>query len=478
VEGVHTQDSSITFPEILPDLYAGRLPAGVSILSREAGDVQDELPLQELIGSLAIQRLVIAPLEYGGNQIGSLCAGLEDARPIDDLALTYLRAIAGQTTLMVLNLRLQQDTQRRLKRLMAMRTIEVAITGSLDLKTSTEIILEQGMAQLEVDAASVSLLNPANTRLEYFTGKGFRTSLIQQTNLRLGDELPGRAAIERKTLGGSAVVSYLNSPTRKELIAAEKFQTCFATPMMAKGQLKGVLEVFHRESLPPDGEWIAFLEILARQIATAVEDATMYAELQRAQVGHVLTYGQTLEAWAEVMDRRNGDPEGHSQRVADATVRLAQLMGVSDAELLSIRWGALLHDIGMVKVPEAILSKKESLTPEEWDTIRQHPKLAYEMLSPIVRLKPALDIPYCHHERWDGSGYPRGLKGKEIPIAARLFSVVETWDLLRNERPYRPAMTETRARAYMLEQSGKQFDPRAVERFLESAELRDYFQPG
>jgi HD-GYP domain-containing protein (c-di-GMP phosphodiesterase class II) len=137
------------------------------------------------------------------------------------------------------------------------------------------------------------------------------------------------------------------------------------------------------------------------------------------------------------------------------------------AEVLpNIRRGALLHDIGKMGIPDSVLLKPSALTEEEWAIMHQHPVAAYEMLAPIALLKSALDIPYCHHERWDGGGYPRGLKGEEIPLAARIFSVVDVWDALRSDRPYRPGWPEERVRDYLGKRAGADFDPRVVEAFL------------
>ena len=149
------------------------------------------------------------------------------------------------------------------------------------------------------------------------------------------------------------------------------------------------------------------------------------------------------------------------------TVKLARLIGLSEADLVQVRWGALLHDIGKMGVPDGILLKPGPLTDEEWVAMKKHPGFAFEMLSPIHYLRKALDIPYCHHEKWDGSGYPRGLKGAQIPLAARIFAVVDVWDALRSDRPYRPAWTEEKVREHIRSLSGTHFDPEVVKVFLQ-----------
>jgi HD-GYP domain-containing protein (c-di-GMP phosphodiesterase class II) len=152
--------------------------------------------------------------------------------------------------------------------------------------------------------------------------------------------------------------------------------------------------------------------------------------------------------------------------VADLTEKLAKEFGMGEEEMLHLRRGALLHDMGKLGIPDSILQKPGSLTEDEWTVMRKHPQLAYDMLFAIEYLRPALDIPYCHHEKWDGSGYPRGLKGEEIPLAARLFAVVDVWDALTSDRPYRAAWNREQVLAHIREQSGKHFDPKVVDVFF------------
>jgi putative two-component system response regulator len=187
--------------------------------------------------------------------------------------------------------------------------------------------------------------------------------------------------------------------------------------------------------------------------------------LEQVHLQLLAAYDATIEGWSRAMDLRDKETEGHTQRVTLLSEKLARLAGISEVGLIFFRRGALLHDIGKLGVPDAILLKPDKLTAEEWDIMRQHPQYAYDMIHPIEYLRPALDIPYCHHEKWDGSGYPRGLKGEEIPLAARIFAIIDVWDALTSDRPYRPAWDEEKTREYINEQSGKHFDPHIVELF-------------
>jgi putative nucleotidyltransferase with HDIG domain len=192
----------------------------------------------------------------------------------------------------------------------------------------------------------------------------------------------------------------------------------------------------------------------------------MVSSLHRSKMDLITAYDTTLEGWAKVLELRSIEIEGHSQRVTDLTLRLARAMGIDGDDLDHIRRGALLHDIGKMAIPDHILLKAGSLTDEEWETMHQHPIYAVEMLHDIPFLHPALDIPRCHHEKWDGSGYPYGLKGEEIPLAARIFAVVDVWDALRSDRPYRPGIPTEEAYKIIQQESGTHFDPRIVEVFL------------
>jgi putative two-component system response regulator len=194
-----------------------------------------------------------------------------------------------------------------------------------------------------------------------------------------------------------------------------------------------------------------------------IEERKRLAEANKSLIS---MYDETIEGWSRAMDLRDKETEGHSRRVTEMTLELAKALGIQGESLLHIRRGALLHDMGKLGVPDTILFKTAVLNEEEWKLMRQHPQMAYEMLYPIEYLRPALEIPYCHHEKWDGTGYPRKLKGEEIPLSARLFSVVDVWDALTSNRPYRPAWSYEKSMDYIREQSGRHFDPLAVDLFM------------
>jgi putative nucleotidyltransferase with HDIG domain len=255
----------------------------------------------------------------------------------------------------------------------------------------------------------------------------------------------------------------------------EGFAAYYAVPLLSKGTAKGVLEIYHREPLQPNDDWLEFLETLAGQAAIALDNAALFDDLQRTNSQLMLAYDATIEGWSRALDLRDRETEGHTQRVTELTIRLARAAGMTDADLVHVRRGALLHDIGKMGIPDSILLKPGPLSEEEQAIMRKHPVYAYEMLSPIMFLRPALDIPQYHHEKWDGSGYPYGLAGERIPEPARLFAVADVWDALRSDRPYRESWPEARVREHLASLSGTHFDPRAVDLFLRVSGVKDPF---
>jgi HD-GYP domain-containing protein (c-di-GMP phosphodiesterase class II) len=233
----------------------------------------------------------------------------------------------------------------------------------------------------------------------------------------------------------------------------------------------GVLELFHRNFLGSDSEWLEFLKTIASQAAHAIDNAVLFDRLQKSNFNLTLAYDTTIEGWSHAMDMRDRETEGHSRRVTEVTVRIAQKFGIADEELVHIRRGALLHDLGKIGIPDSILLKPGKLTDEEWKIMKHHPEYAYALLHKIDYLKPALDIPYFHHEKWDGTGYPKGLKGMEIPLAARIFAVVDVWDALRSDRPYRSAWPKEKVLEHIRSDAGTHFDPTVVETFLKLSEI-------
>ena len=357
----------------------------------------------------------------------------------------------------------------QLERLASLRSIDIAITGSMDLRVALNVLLDQVTGRLGVDAADVLVLNRELNLLESVASRGFYSHGAGITSIQLGEGLAGHAALERTMVSTGSVLTN-DQFTRRTAFADEKFDAYFAVPLVAHGQVRGVLEVYNRSPLDPDREWLDFLEALAGQAAISIDVVRLFDGLQHSNTELTLAYDSTIEGWSHAMDLRDKETEGHTQRVTDLTIRLGRRLGLADPELVHLRRGALLHDIGKMGVPDNILLKPGKLTDEEWVLMRKHPEYAYEMLSSIRYLGTAIDIPYCHHEKWDGSGYPRRLIGQQIPFAARLFAVIDVWDALRSDRPYRPGLSKGETLKVISDGIGSHFDPKIAEEFLEFVE--------
>ena len=355
----------------------------------------------------------------------------------------------------------------QLERLNSLREIDTVISSSFDMKFSLEAIISRTVKELGADAADILVFEAGSETLEYQAGLGFHTALSKNYQIRIGEGLAGRCLLERKPVHYTDLRQHADLIARKGLLGEEKFIGYYCVPLINKRELKGVIEIFQRTPLEPDHEWVDFLQTLAGQAAIAIESASLFEGLQRSNLELALAYDETIEGWSRALDMRDKETEGHTQRVTELTTQLARAAGFTGSELQHIRRGALLHDIGKLGVPDEILLKPGPLTNEEWAIMRKHPQFAYDLIFPILYLKPALDIPYCHHEKWDGRGYPRGLQGEYIPLAARLFAVVDVWDALRHDRPYRKSWPAEKVLEHIRSLSGNHFDPQCVERFLQ-----------
>jgi putative nucleotidyltransferase with HDIG domain len=429
-------------------------------------------PGLEFFAGPAMQGGAYAALEYEAQLVGSLAvSGRGLARPFGEEDRLLLGGLAHQAALSIINTRLYKDARRRLERLQALRTIDVAIASNRDLRSTLDVLLEQIRRQLGVDAALVLLLDESHQRLVFAAGQGFQTQALHATRLRLGDGHAGQAALRRALLPVPDLHRNPGTFAHAPLLEEEGFVSYCAAPLIAKDEVRGVVEVFHRAPLSIEPEWLAFLEALAGQAAIAIDNTTLLADLQHSNHELAQAYDATIEGWSHALDLRDHETEGHTRRVTELTLALAQRVGGFDeSDLVHVRRGALLHDIGKMGVPDSILLKAGPLTDAEWVIMRRHPVYAHEMLRLIEYLRPALDIPHYHHEKWDGTGYPAGLKGEQIPLAARLFAVVDVWDALRSDRPYRPAWPEAKVRAHLAELAGAHLDPELVAAFLELLE--------
>ena len=277
--------------------------------------------------------------------------------------------------------RLFEESQGHLKQVEALHAIDLAINSSLDLRTTLNVLLKHVESLLGVDAADVLLFSPGLQQFQFSAGRGFHTNSVEHATVRIGASLAGRAALERKTIVVSGELGSHIERNFSKMYQSEGFVGYAGAPLIAKGHVKGVLEVYQRTVHQPEPEWLNLLETLAGQAAIAIDNAQLFESLQQSNIELTLAYDATIAGWSRAMDLRDRETEGHTQRVTDLTLKLASAMNVADSKLRYIRYGALLHDIGKMGVPDSILLKAEELTDEEWQKMRQHPVFAYEMLS-------------------------------------------------------------------------------------------------
>jgi putative nucleotidyltransferase with HDIG domain len=360
----------------------------------------------------------------------------------------------------------EQTIEEQIKRLSISNFIDKAIAANLNLNSILHILTDLIRRHLGIDAANVLLYNRSKRLLHYVAGKGFQSNALKYTKLNLGESIAGRCAIDRKRIFIPDLREENLGFERSKDFSKESFVSYLSVPLVAKDEIKGVLELFHRSELNAEPEWLDFLDNIANQAAIAIDNASMFEDLQKSKNELVRAYDSTIAGWSHALDMRDKETEGHSGRVAEMTVKMAKEIGIEGEELDHINRGAYLHDIGKMAIPDSILLKPGKLTDEERAHMELHATYAHDMLKEIKYLKPSMDIPLYHHEKWDGSGYPEGIKGEKIPLSARIFAIVDVWDALSSDRPYRKAWPEDKVISYIRSEAGKHFDPEMVEVFL------------
>src|SRR5512138_628558 len=373
-------------------------------------------------------------------------------------------------SLLLLEKQVSEQIDLRQSRLGALMRVGHAVNSSLGLKRVLEEVMDSLIALMRAERGFL-MLRDANGELSVRIARG-----LDQANLNEEEFKVSRTVVRQVAeLGKPVLTTNAQADPRfdaQSSVAIYHLRSILCTPLQLKNDLIGVLYVDNRaHSGIFEESDLGLISAFADQAAVAIDGARLFEELQESHRELERAYQATLEGWVRALDLRDKETEGHTRRVTALTQRLARLMDVEEKTLVHITRGALLHDIGKMGIPDGILLKPSDLTPEERKLMQKHPVYAYEMLSPIDFLLPAIDIPYCHHEKWDGTGYPRGLKGEEIPFAARIFPVIDVWDALTSHRPYRQPMPPAEARQWIQDGSGKHFDPRVVETFMELKDL-------
>jgi len=355
------------------------------------------------------------------------------------------------------------QVQIRDRQIGALVGVGSVINSSLGLKRVLEEVMDRLVALMGAERGFLMLREP-DGNLSVQTARGMAKVDLNEEAFAISKTIVNRVAETGETI---LTTNAQDDPRfgQQFSVAAYHLLSILCAPLKIKDDLIGVIYVDNRAQTGLFQQRdLELISAFSNQAAVAIDNARLFDELQ-------IAYQATLEGWVRALDLRDRETEGHTQRVTVLTARLAKFMGVDDEALEHIRRGALLHDIGKMAIPDGILLKPGKLTDEERAIIQRHPVYAFEMLSPIKFLVPALDIPYCHHEKWDGTGYPQKLRGEEIPLPARIFSVIDVWDALVSDRPYRRGLDPAEIRNHIREQAGSHFDPTVVEAFLSMKDL-------
>jgi putative nucleotidyltransferase with HDIG domain len=355
------------------------------------------------------------------------------------------------------------QVQIRDRQIGALVGVGSVINSSLGLKRVLEEVMDRLVALMGAERGFL-MLREADGNLSVQTARGMAKVDLNEEAFAISKTIVNRVAETGETI---LTTNAQDDPRfgQQFSVAAYHLLSILCAPLKIKNDLIGVIYVDNRAQTGLFQQRdLELISAFSNQAAVAIDNARLFDELQ-------IAYQATLEGWVRALDLRDRETEGHTQRVTVLTERLAKFMGVKDEALEHIRRGALLHDIGKMAIPDGILLKPGKLTDEERAIVQRHPVYAFEMLSPIKFLVPALDIPYCHHEKWDGTGYPQKLRGEEIPLPARIFSVIDVWDALVSDRPYRRGLDPAEIRNHIRGQAGSHFDPTVVEAFLSMKDL-------
>jgi len=369
--------------------------------------------------------------------------------------------------------RSEEDLRRHAMELESLAVASSALRTAQNVTEMVPILARQALRAVNGTYASIFLLDPETNE---FVSRGWYSADTPH-NAHMPDESHLRHFPNKGITGRVAATGeiYMTEDIQKDPVILildgerERLKDVHGSvslPLRAQEKIIGIMHIWSTEFRIFTDTEIRLLIALAETTSNSVHRAILFEKTQKHAEELALAYDNTLEGWARALELRDEITEGHTRRVTELTLKLARALNIPENEIVHIRRGALLHDIGKMGIPDSILHKPGPFTAQERMIMQQHTQYARDMLASISFLQPAIDIPYCHHEYWDGAGYPRGLRGEEIPLAARIFSIIDVWDALTSDRPYRQAWSEEKTCAYILERSGKQFDPQIVEAFF------------
>jgi len=358
----------------------------------------------------------------------------------------------------------EAELKRRLTELEVLYNISSSLRYLESLDAMLQSLLDQTISALHTDTGAIWLSNQDKNVLKQLSARGWFVELDGLT-LKQGEGLVGNTFLQDQP---KFCPEFIREPDISNKIIGQVPAGWGGAliPIHSNEEKIGVMVIAVELPRELTVEDLKLLSSIAEMAGIAVHRLRLFEELQTATEALVSAYDETIKGWVAALELRDQETEGHSERVTELTLLLAKMMGVKEEQLIHVYRGSLLHDIGKMGVSDSILLKPGPLNDREWEIMRHHPQYAYDMLTPIDYLKPALNIPYCHHEKFNGTGYPRGLKGEEIPLEARIFAVVDVYDALCSDRPYRLAWSKEDALEHIKKESGAHFDPQVVKLFL------------
>ena len=456
------------FPTVMHAMLLGQ----VAVLNYDDPNLS-ELESRQFV-DYGIKTMLFVPIMAHGKLIGD--AEVWESRRPREFTLAEVRlaqAMAGHAGGIIENARLFETIRRRTEELESLIQVSTALRSASNVGEMIPILAHQAVKAVDGAYASIFLLDvktgdlvssgwyslnnvsksePSDERiLRHSLGQGITGHVVQNGEIYITEDLQN-----------DPVSIILPGETER----LKNVHSGISLPLRANEKIIGAFHIWSEERRAFSNTEIRLLTGIAEIAGSALQRAALHEQTLQHADELALAYDNTLAGWARALELRDELTEGHTRRVIELTVQLARRMGLSETELVQVRRGATLHDIGKMAIPDAILHKTGPLNDEELRIIHLHPQYAYDMLSSISFLRPALDVPFCHHEHWDGTGYPRGLKGTQIPMSARIFAVVDVWDALTSDRPYRKAWSREMTIQYIKESSGKHFDPQVVEAFL------------
>lgn len=433
------------------------------------GDCQTDPRFEKWGGSDYVRGWMGVPLTVRGQVIGYITMDSRTPHAFSKNDGVTTQTFAHQAATSLENARLFEAEHKRRREAENLRIAATAITSSLDPHEVLETILVALRQVVPFDMGTIMLLEDEHVRIVAAQGFSNDRAMLNQTYPSSNALLIALKQSQRILILEDA----LNDKRYERWAGADLIRGWLGIPLVVHGEVIGFITLGSFKIAAFDQNAADLAQTFSLHAAAAIDNTQLFENLQKTNQELVQAYDTTLAGWAKALELRDKETHGHTNRVTELTVDLARFMGISKTDLVHLRRGVLLHDIGKMGVPNEILHKEGPLTDEEWIEMRRHPQYAFDLLYPITFLRPSLDIPYSHHEWWDGTGYPQNLKGEDIPLPARIFAVVDVWDALLSDRPYRKSWERDDVKNYLREQAGTHFDPKIVAVFLKMIDTKD-----